>query len=321
MVSAMGGVRRLGGLVGGLALAMVVAACGAAGTGNGSANGLAAAAPGSTSGPAGSGKLAVVAGENFWGDIAAQIGGDEVAVTSIISDPNADPHEYETSVNNAAAIAKASLVIVNGLGYDDFMARLLGASPKATREVLTIAKVVGVTGRNPNPHIWYDPSYVAIAARTIEARLAREQPADTALFAANLKSFLAGEQRVVRTIDTIKAKYQGTAIAYTERVPGYLVQAAGLHLGTPASFSQSIEDGNDPSPIDNAEFEQALRKHQVQVLLYNAQVTDAQTSHLKNLARSSHVPVVGVTETLPRGERFQTWQQDQAEALLAALGG
>lgn len=268
------------------------------------------------------GKLRVVAGENFWGNIAAQIGGDQVDVTSIIRDPNTDPHEYEADVHTAAALAGARLVIENGLGYDDFLHKLLSAGPAKHRTVLVAADVVGVTGRSANPHLWYGPSYATTMARAIEAALARAEPAGAGAFQANLARFLAGEQAVVRVIDRIRATYAGTEVAYTERVPGYLLTAAGLRLGTPASFSQSIEDGNDPSPADAAAFDHALTDRAVQVLIYNAQVTDAATKHLRDVATTAGVPVVGMTETLPPADRdYQTWQADQARALLGALGG
>jgi zinc/manganese transport system substrate-binding protein len=297
---------------------LTLSACGSSGGGGTDANGL---PQGSGTAPNTDGKLGVVASANFWGDIASQIGGDEVAVTSIISNPQIDPHEYEADVNDSAAIEHASLVIENGLGYDDFVDKLVSAHANSGRTVVKIADAIGVHG-DVNPHLWYSPPYVISAARAIEQHLAAKDAADASTFETNLRSFLEGEQKVADVIAQIKAKYNGEAIAYTERVPGYLMEAAGLHLGTPASFSQTIEDGGDPSPIDNAAFESALTDHKVKVLLYNAQVTDAETKHLKQLAASSGIPVVGVAETLPANEKdFQTWQADQAKALLAALGG
>jgi zinc/manganese transport system substrate-binding protein len=266
--------------------------------------------------------MTVVAAENMWGDIASQIGGSHVAVTSIISDPNADPHQYETDPKDAAAISRASIVIENGLGYDDFIDKLLGTSPGTDREVVSIARTVGAGGDNANPHLWYSPSYVTTAARALAARFAAKDPADAAAFRANLAAFLSGEQQVTSVIDTIRTHYAGTPIAYTERVPGYLVQAAGLKLATPASFSQSIEDGDDPSPRDTATFDAALKGKKVKVLLYNGQVTSPVTQKARSLATTAGIPVLGVTETLPPNEKnFQTWQGDQAKAILAALGG
>jgi zinc/manganese transport system substrate-binding protein len=300
---------------------VLLAACGSS-TDPAAGNGLPSApSKGAASSPGTGGKLGVVAAENFWGNIASQIGGDTVEVTSIISDPNTDPHAYETNPRDAAALARAGFVIENGVGYDDFVDKLLKASPKNDREVLKIADVVGANS-DANPHLWYNPDYVTEAAQAIEGQLAKEDPAHGAAYQANLARFLTGEQQVVDVIGQIKAKHGGDQIAYTERVPGYLIEAAGLKLGTPTSFSQSIEDGNDPSPGDTAAFQVALKDHKVKALLYNAQVTSPITQQLKDLAKSSGVPVVGVTETLPPNENsFQTWQADQAQALLTALGG
>jgi zinc/manganese transport system substrate-binding protein len=281
--------------------------------------------PTSASGPGGattSGKISVVAAENFWGNIASQIGGDKVEVTSIISDPSTDPHEYETSARDAAAISAANLVIENGVGYDDFVAKLLHASTKSGRDVVNIEDAVRPAGANPNPHLWYEPSYVDEGARAIEAQLAKQAPAHASAFAANLTSFLAGEQQVADVITQIRNKYAGTEIAYKERVPGYLVMAAGLTLGMPESFARSIEDGDDPTPGDSVTFQAALTGHKVKVLLYNAQAGTPATQKLRDVARHSDIPVVAVTETMPAGAKdFQTWQGDQAKALLAALGG
>ena len=298
--------------------ALVAAACGGT-TDAGAGNNL-PVTPGATS-HAAAGKIGVVAAENFWGDIAQQVGGDAVQVTSIISDPNIDPHEYESSARDGAAVAGASFVIQNGAGYDDFMNKLLAATPRPDRKVLDVATLVGA-GHDANPHLWYSPGYVLKAAQAIQERLATEDPSHAAVYRSNLATFRQGEQQVVGVIDEIKSKYAGQAIAYTERVPGYLVEAAGLRLGTPASFSKAIEDGSDPSPADVAAFDAALKDHKVRALLYNAQVTSPTTQRLKNLAGSSGVPIVGVTETMPPdAKNFQTWQGDQARALLAALGG
>ncbi len=262
----------------------------------------------------------VVAGENFWGDITKQLGGAHVKVTSLISDPNADPHIYESDPKDAGAIAGAQLIIENGFGYDDFMAELLSASKNSSRRVLSVQKILDITGDNPNPHIWYDTAKLPLVAAGIEAQLAETDPADTASFQANVKVFDASLQPLLDTIAQIKSKYAGTPVSYTERVPGYLVQAAGLVLGTPASFSQAIEDGNDPNPVDTAVFDADITRHTVKVLLYNSQVTDAQTTKIKKLATSARVPIVGMSETLPPTDAdFQAWQLRQDKALLAAL--
>jgi zinc/manganese transport system substrate-binding protein len=271
---------------------------------------------------ASSGVIDIVAGENFWGNIAAQIGGSHVKVSSIISDPNADPHEYETDTHNAAEIAHAGLVIQNGVGYDDFLTKLLSVSAPKGRQVLHVDQVMSVSGENPNPHLWYDTAKLPLVADAIARSLATLDPGDTPTFDANARAFVASLKPITGVIATIKSRYGGDAIAYTERVPGYLVDAAGLTLGVPASFAQAVEDGNDPSVGDTAAFDSALQDHKVAVLLYNSQVTDPTTQKIESLAIKDGVPIVGVSETLPASDKnFQNWQLRQAQELLTALGG
>jgi zinc/manganese transport system substrate-binding protein len=270
----------------------------------------------------GSKVIDVVAAENFWGNIITQIGGDHVHVTSIISDPNTDPHEYESDAGDAVAITKADLVLENGIGYDDFMTDLLAASPNPARQVLSVQKILNVTGDDPNPHIWYDTAQLPQVAAAISTELGKLDPADATTFTTNAQTFDTSLQPILAVIGQIKSKYSGTKIAYTERVPGYLTEAAGLVLGVPASFTQAVEDGTDPSPKDTAAFDDAITSKTVKVLLYNGQVTDAQTTQIKNLATGSGVPIVGVTETLPPTDKdFQAWQLRQAQEILQALGG
>lgn len=284
---------------------------------------LLAACSGSPAPSSGSGtKIGVVAGENFWGDIARQIGGDHVTVTSIIEDPDADPHEYESDAVDAAALARAKLVIENGLGYDDFMSQLLEASPNSGRAVISVQKVLHITGTSPNPHVWYDTARVAEVADAIQQQLSTADPANATTYAANAQAFDDSLKPIEETIATIKSKYAGTKIAYTERVPAYLTKAAGLTLGTPQSFTEAVEQGEDPSPAANAAFESAITNRTVKVLLYNGQVTDPETTNIKKLATDAGVPVVGVTETIPSTDKdYQSWQLRQAEEILAALGG
>jgi len=268
------------------------------------------------------GVVDVVAAENMWGDLARQIGGGHVAVTSIISDPNTDPHVYQSNPRAAADISGAQLVIDNGLGYDDFMTKILRAGSSGHRRVLTVADVLHVTGPDANPHLWYWTARLPAVAAAIAGQLAAIDPRDATTFRAGAARFDAALRPLLAVIATIKQRYAGTPIGYTERVPGYLVEAAGLRLATPSAFSQAVEDGNDPSPQSVAGFDSALTGHRVKVLLYNAQVVDAQTTAVRELAEQSGVPVVGVTETMPPAYRsFQAWQLAQDRALLAALGG
>ncbi|WP_237072120.1 metal ABC transporter solute-binding protein, Zn/Mn family [Mycobacterium avium] len=263
----------------------------------------------------------VVAAENFWGDIAKQIAGDHAVVTSVISDPNADPHLYESDVRTAAEVSKAQLVIVNGLGYDDFMDKLLSASPNPDRTVLNAADVMHISGADANPHIWYDIAKVPQVSSAIAAALGTLDPTDAHIFTGNAKAFSDSLAPINAAIGNIKTQYTGAPVGYTERVPGYLLEAAGLKLTTPASFAKAIEDGNDPSPADNSAMDAAVRNKAIKVLLFNAQVTSPATDVVKALAQQGGVPTVGVSETLPITDKnFQAWQLRQISDLTSALG-
>jgi zinc/manganese transport system substrate-binding protein len=265
------------------------------------------------------GVVQVVAIEGMWGDVARQIGGGHAKVTSIVTDPTADPHTFETDPATAAVVGSSTFVIKNGAGYDDFADKLLVASPRQGRVVLDVGDLVGAEAGKANPHLWYSPAFVTRTATEIAARLAALAPASKAAFDAGLATFLAGYQSYVDELATIKSRYPGASVAYTERVPGYLVDQAGLILASPAGFAQAVEDGTDPSPADVQAFDAALTGHKVRVLLVNGQVSSPVTAKVEKLARDSGVPVVRVTETLPAGQTFQAWQLAQAQSVASAL--
>ena len=219
-------------------------------------------------------------------------------------------------------MAQADLVVENGLGYDDFMSRLLSASPRRGRTVLSVQSILDITGPDANPHLWYATARLPQVAAAFATALGRLDPADASAYLANARRFDASLQPLLQVIARIRARYAGDRIAYTERVPGYLTQAAGLILGVPTGFTLAVEDGQDPSPADTAAFDRAVTSRSVRVLLFNSQVTDPQTVQIRQLAERSDVPVVGVSETLPAGAAdFQSWQLDQDTELLRALGG
>ena len=277
---------------------------------------------GSSAGAAGEtdGRVPVVASTNVYGDIVQQVGGPHVEVTSILSDPNVDPHGYESSVKNAAAVADAKLVVDNGVGYDDFMSKLIRTADPHEQTVITAATVLGVTGADANPHLWYDVPKMPKVAHAIAAALAKIDPAHAAAYRKNAAAFTTAVKPVEKVLGTIRARYDGAQVAYTERVAGYLLTDAGLRLGIPASFPQAVEEGEDPSPADTVAFDNALHDHTVRVLIYNSQVTDKQTGQLKKQAIAAGVPLVPVTETMPpKSASYQAWQLGQADKLLTAL--
>jgi zinc/manganese transport system substrate-binding protein len=269
----------------------------------------------------GSSGLRVVAAENVYGDIAQQIGGAHVDVTSILSDPNADPHLFEPGSSNGLAVATARVVIQNGVGYDAFMTKLENASPSSKRSVLTIADLLGIQGRDANPHLWYDVPALNRIAGAIAAQLERADPAHDSDYRAGLARFNASLAPLRREVARIRASFGGSPVAYTEPVPGYLLDAAGLENLAPSAFTRAIEDGTEPSPQAVAAINALMTEKRVKVLLYNSQAVSPITSRLRAAAEHAGIPVVGVTETLPPKLTFQQWQLGQARQLAAALAG
>ena len=264
-------------------------------------------------------KLRLVAAENVYGDIAAQIGGGHVDVRSILTNPNADPHLFDAGTQTGLAVAQAQLVVQNGLGYDVFMTKLEAAAPNAVRRVLTIADVLGVHGPGANTHLWYDVPRVRKIAGAIAAAMQRADPAHASAYANGLRRFDARLAPLRAAIASVRARFGGTAIAYTEPVPGYLVTAAGLVDRTPTAFTRAIEEGREPSPRAVSATTSLLARRGVRVLLYNAQAVSPITQRIRSEALRARVPVVAVTETLPPNRSFQQWQLAQVRALGAAL--
>jgi zinc/manganese transport system substrate-binding protein len=242
-----------------------------------------------------------------------------VHVTSILSDPNADPHLFEPGSSNGLAVSTAAVVIQNGVGYDAFMTKLENASPNSKRSVLTIADVLGVHGHDANPHLWYDVPALGRVAGAIASALERTDPAHIAAYKVGLTRFDASLGPLRREVARIRASYGGSAVAYTEPVPGYLLDAAGLKNLAPSSFTHAIEEGTEPSPQAVAAMNALMTKRQIKVLLYNNQAVSPITSRVRAEAARAHIPVVGVSETVPPHQTFQQWQLSQVRQLAAAL--
>jgi zinc/manganese transport system substrate-binding protein len=270
-------------------------------------------------GGAAKGKLGVVSSTNVYGDIVRQIGGPTVSVTSVLTDPNADPHLFEPGTANGLAVARARLVIVNGLGYDAFMTRLERAAPNSKRQTVTIADAVGVHGSDANPHLWYDVPALGTIAGAIEHALAAADKPHARDYASRLDRFLRSLGPLRAAVASIRAAHAGAPVAYTEPVPGYLLQAAGLRNLAPASFTRAIEEGTEPSASAVATMLGLVSNRRVHVLLYNKQAVSPITARVRTAAQHAGVPVVAVTETLPPGLSFQSWQLLQTRALARAL--
>ena len=269
---------------------------------------------------AGSGKtLQVIAGENFWGSIAAQLGGSRVSVTSIVTNPNTDPHEYESSATDARAFATADYVILNGAGYDDWGQKLLSANPSQSRKVLTIADVLHKKAGD-NPHFWYNPDWVDKVADTITSDYRALDPAEAGYFTKQREALTSALQPYRDSIARVRSTSNGIPVGSTESIFVYLAQALGLNLVSPPEFMQAISEATDPPAQTVAEFQRQISQRQIKVLVYNTQTSTPITENLKQLATRNGIPVVGISETVePATASFQDWQSKQLNSLLAAL--
>lgn len=267
-----------------------------------------------------SGKLNVVAAEDFWGSIAAQLGGDRVAVTSIVTNPAADPHDYEPTAEDARTLAGAQLAIVNGIGYDAWASKLLDADSSSGRTVLTVGDLLGLE-EGDNPHQWYSPSAFEKVVRQITADYKQSDPAHAAYFEAQRRRFEAvGLARYHRLIDRIRSRFGGTPVGASESVFAPLVPALGLKLATPTGFLDAISEGTEPNSADKATVDRQIAKKQIAVWVYNSQNATPDVQRLNDAAKAAGIPVVSVTETTaPEGASFQAWQSRQLQALLTAL--
>ncbi len=266
------------------------------------------------------GVIQVVAGENFWGSLAAQLGGVHVKVTSMVTDPSADPHQFETSAKSARTFAAANYVILNGAGYDSWGQKLVDANPVKGRKVFNVASLLGKK-QGDNPHFWYDPDYVRRVIDQITADYRSLDPQDSAYFTEQREAFLSSLSQYDSLIASIKETYGGAKIGATESIFVYMADSLGLELITPPSFMNAVSAGNDPPTSAVAQMQQQITQKQIAVLVYNSQTETLVTTNIKKLASSNGIPMVGITETVvPPNVSFEDWQVTQLTALQQALG-
>ncbi len=261
----------------------------------------------------------IVAAENFYGELAHEIGGNNVAVTSIISNPDADPHLFATSPKTSQSLAQAQIIIYNGADYDTWMEQMLTTVNKNQVIIINVADLMKIKP-GANPHIWYQPATFPILAKVLADKIAQLEPASKAIVQKNLASFLADNQQVAKQIATVKQHYQGTSVTATEPVFGYMAQALGLNMKG-EDFQWKIMNDSEPTPKMVANYQSLLTNKQVKVMFYNNQVTDSLTSNMQKLARQNGVKVVGVSETMPKDTTINRWLTSEINATATALQG
>jgi len=266
---------------------------------------------------AASAPLTIVAAENVYGDLAKHVAGSHATVTSILSNPDQDPHLFEADPATAKALTNARIVIANGADYDPWMEKLLNASKADNRAEIVVADLVGKKSGD-NPHLWYDPANMKVTAEKLADALANADPAHKADYDRNANAFVAGLKPLDAMMADMKARYTGQPLTASEPVFGYMAQALGLDMHN-KRFQTAVMNGTEPSPADVAAFEDDLKGHKVKVMLYNSQADDAAVKRLVGIAKASHVPVVGVSETEPAGKSYEVWMLEQLNALNQAL--
>lgn len=286
---------------------------------------LLAGCGGSSSGgapPKGSAAVRVVAAENFWGSIATQEAGSKAQVTSVIVNPNTDPHAYEPTAGDARTVAGAQYVILNGAGYDPWVQKLLTANPVTGRRVLDVGDLVGKKPGD-NPHMWYSPSYVARVAARISADLKALDPRDGSYFDRRHALFVNGGLRAYHEeINLIARRYHGVPVGATESIFQYLAQALQLDLVSPYEFMKAISEGTEPTAQEKATFDRQVAQRKIKVFVFNSQNSTPDVSALLSRAKQEGIPVVAMTETLqPAGSSFEAWQVAQLKSLQRALAG
>ena len=267
--------------------------------------------------PAGPTAVNIVAAENVYADVAQQIGGPDVAVTSILNNPDQDPHLFEASPSVARAISAARIIVYNGIDYDPWMEKLLNAAKSGNRRVIVVAPLAA---RKPgdNPHVWYDTQAMLTFAAVLAETLAANDPAAAAGFRARLGTFQQSMQPVQARIAALRDRLAGTDATATEPIFGYMFDAIGMHSRNQA-FQLAVMNNAEPSASAVAAFEDDLKTRRVKLLIYNSQASDPAADRMRALAMASHVPVVGATETEPPGLTYQAWMTSQLDAIGRAL--
>lgn len=269
--------------------------------------------------PASAAGITVVAAENFYGDVAKQVGGKAVNVTSILSNPDQDPHLFEADPSTARALKSAKVVVRNGVDYDPWMEKLLSADPSPGRSEIVAADLMGRKAGD-NPHLWYDPKTMKAVASALAEQLTAADPAAKTEFNKNADAFVASLKPLDAKIAAMKTKYAGVPVTASEPVFGLMAEMIGLDVHNKA-FQMAVMNSTEPSASDVAAFEDDLKGHKVKVMIYNAQADDQAVKRLVELAKESKIPIVGVSETEPAGKTYQAWMMSQLDALDKALSG
>jgi len=254
-----------------------------------------------------------------WGAVTRQLAGACAEIVTIVEGSSADPHDYEPTPSGSAAVTGADLIVMNGLGYDEWAARLLETAEDKPRVVDGGLVVAAAPGRNP--HLWYGPENVTRISDAITTELSRALPGASGYFEGRAERFRSDMRPYLERVGSLRSSVAGETYGATEPVFAPMAEAIGLVDRTPEGYRNASTNEAEPSPAELSSFQAALREKQVRVLIVNTQTQGAVTEQLRATAESAGVPVVEITETIPSGAgSFLAWQQTQLERLASALG-
>ncbi|QQE78058.1 metal ABC transporter solute-binding protein, Zn/Mn family [Alicyclobacillus sp. SO9] len=265
------------------------------------------------------GMIEAVGAEAQYSNVIKAIGGKFVRVSTMINNPNVDPHDFQAGTNDAKKVAQATLVVQNGLGYDSFMTQLESATQNPKRTVIEAGTLVRGTAGKTNPHVWYKPGEMNKVATAVASALIKQDGAHKQVYEKNLSKFQTSMHTWQSQIQDLRKHYRNAPVAVTEPVADYLLHAGGLQIKTPWSFEAAVMNGIDPSPEAIRTEKNLLTKHLVKLLIYNPQATDTVSESLLKLARENHIPIVAAYETLPPGYDYASWMTAETKNIENAL--
>lgn len=254
-----------------------------------------------------SNKLDVVATTNFYGNIAKEVLGNHGTVTSIIDSPNVDPHDFTPTTSTAKKVAKANLVIENGIGYDSWVNKLQG------RKYLSVGKVVEAKDGD-NEHLWYDPANIEKYVNALATQYGQLLPQYKTDFRKNAANYIKKLNVLTQKMDQIKNAKHNDNVAVSEPVFDYALKRMGFKI-TDQHFSLAIEEGSDPSYTDIRDLQNDIKNHKIAFFVLNKQEESKVVTNMANLCRKENIPVLEVTETMPAKDNYINWFNNELDQL------
>jgi len=243
--------------------------------------------------------------------------GDKYEVSSIIKSVNVDPHSFSPSSNNAKDIADSQLIVSSGLGYDDWVNKIVTANSQ-DKNLIDFAGDVLHKENGQNEHVWFGVKNVQRLSQAIYQHMSKVDSKNKAYYQANFKKYDLKLDNLIQREKMLSQFTKGKRVYVTEPLPYYLLKDLGMTIANP-HFAKSIEDDTDPSIDDIKDMEKGMKRHKVSFLVVNKQVSSGIITKITDMAKKYHVPIVYFTETLPSDLGYYDWMNgnlDQIEKVV-----